>query len=80
MIRRLIIRPEAEADLMAAALWYENRQSGLGEEFLAEARAAINGAVTHPRHYLCLRRRPKCAASYSPDFHTAYFLFSGQMR
>ena len=30
MSRRLIVRPEAEADLTEAALWYEAREAGLG--------------------------------------------------
>lgn len=34
--RRLIIRPEAEGDLTEAALWYEERETGLGREFTRE--------------------------------------------
>jgi L-amino acid N-acyltransferase YncA len=30
MRRRLIIRPEAEADIKEAAIWYEARERGLG--------------------------------------------------
>ena len=30
MNRRLIVRPEAEADITNGAVWYENRESGLG--------------------------------------------------
>ena len=59
MTRRLIIRPEAEADISDAALWYESQQKGLGENFLAEVRAAIDRAVANPRQYRRLRRRPE---------------------
>jgi toxin ParE1/3/4 len=31
---RLVVRPAAEADILAAALWYESRSPGLGGEFL----------------------------------------------
>jgi plasmid stabilization system protein ParE len=31
---RLIIRPEADAEVDEAARWYEERRQGLGEEFL----------------------------------------------
>jgi hypothetical protein len=34
MIRRLIIRPEAEAEMAEAFDWYEERLSGLGASFL----------------------------------------------
>jgi hypothetical protein len=36
MTHRLIIRAQAEADITDAAIWYQNQQSGLGREFLAE--------------------------------------------
>lgn len=34
MIRRLIVRPEAEAEMTDAFDWYEDRVPGLGSEFL----------------------------------------------
>jgi toxin ParE1/3/4 len=34
MRRRLVIRPEAEAELIEAAQWYERRQENLGVKFL----------------------------------------------
>jgi hypothetical protein len=33
---RLIIRPDAEADIAAAYDWYEEQREGLGKEFLEE--------------------------------------------
>jgi toxin ParE1/3/4 len=33
-LRDLAVRPEAEAELLAAAQWYEDRRVGLGLEFL----------------------------------------------
>lgn len=36
MSLELIIRPEAEADLLGAYRWYNDQVRGLGEEFLAE--------------------------------------------
>jgi hypothetical protein len=34
MIARVIVRPAAEADLQEAYAWYEERESGLGAEFV----------------------------------------------
>ena len=34
MIRRLVIRPEAEAEMTEAFDWYEERLPGLGASFL----------------------------------------------
>jgi plasmid stabilization system protein ParE len=37
MSRRLIVRPEAEADLAEIVRWYEEKQPGLGWQFAEEA-------------------------------------------
>ena len=34
MNRRLIVRPEAEADISDAAVWYDGRARGLGLELI----------------------------------------------
>jgi toxin ParE1/3/4 len=58
MAHRLIIRAEAEADISDAATWYNNRQSGLGKEFLEQVEISLNRAKENPYLYQCLRRRP----------------------
>lgn len=59
MTRRLIIRPEAESDIIDAAVWYESREAGLGFEVSAEIRAAIKRAVEYPRAHMLLRKHPE---------------------
>lgn len=39
MSRRIRIEPEAEAELQAAAEWYETQQAGFGFELLSQAQA-----------------------------------------
>lgn len=51
MTRRLIIRDAAEADIFAAAVWYQNQRDGLGGEFLAEVHSAMERAVANVRQY-----------------------------
>ena len=58
MSRRLIIRPEAEADIIEAAVWYEAREHGLGLAFTSEIQAAIQRALLTPLLYLHLREVP----------------------
>lgn len=58
MIHSLIIRPEAEADMTEAALWYEQREAGLGMELIEEIRAAIRRGVESPPSCPCLRKTP----------------------
>ena len=45
---RVLIRPNAEADLREAWLWYESLRSGLGDELLTEVHAAIRRLETDP--------------------------------
>lgn len=58
MNRHLIVRPEAEADLIDAAVWYENRESGLGLELVAEVHAGIARALKNPESFTRVRRTP----------------------
>ena len=59
MIRRLIIRAEAEADITEAALWYQKESSELALNFIAEVHAAIRRAEQHPLAHRRLRHRPE---------------------
>lgn len=48
---RLIIRPEAEAEIAEAFAWYEERKPGLGHEFLAEIHSVFREVERNPlRH------------------------------
>jgi plasmid stabilization system protein ParE len=42
--------PEAEQELEAAALWYEERQGGLGKDFLDEFEDTIRRIEADPAH------------------------------
>jgi plasmid stabilization system protein ParE len=59
MTYRLIVRIEAEVDITDAAIRYQNQRSGLGEEFISEVDAAMEGIVANPRQYPRVRRRPE---------------------
>jgi toxin ParE1/3/4 len=57
---RVVIRPNAEADLRKAWLWYESLRPGLGDNLLLEVRAAISrleiDPERHPFYYRNFRR------------------------
>lgn len=74
MIRRLIIRTEAEDDITQAALWYENKQNGLGADFVAEIRKAIDRAATNPGQFRRLRRRPEVRRILTNRFDYRVFI------
>jgi toxin ParE1/3/4 len=58
MNRRLIIRPEAEADLTDAVVWYDSRELGLGLELVSEVHLAIARALKNPESFTRVRRNP----------------------
>jgi plasmid stabilization system protein ParE len=58
MNRRLIIRPEAEADLTDAAVWFDSREPGLGLDLISEVHSAIARALENPDSFTRVRRNP----------------------
>lgn len=51
----LVVRDAAEADVLDAALWYEQRSPGLGREFLAAVDATLGEIVAMPERYPVVR-------------------------
>ena len=58
MNRRLLIRPEAEADISDAAVWYDSRARGLGLELITEVQSAIARAIKNPESFTRVRLNP----------------------
>ena len=48
---RVASHPEAEQELEAAALWYEERQSGLGDDFLGEFERTLRRIEAEPERW-----------------------------
>ena len=51
MAAELEVRPEAQDDIEAAALWYEAQKAGLGERFVFEVDALIDRVRSHPLQF-----------------------------
>ncbi len=51
MSRRLIVRPEAEAEMTDAFGWYEDRVPGLGSDFLLCVDAVLNTIQRNPQQF-----------------------------
>ena len=45
---RLVLLPEAEAELLDAARYYESRAEGLGLDFLSEIESALDSIASSP--------------------------------
>ena len=52
---RIVSHPEAELELEAAALWYEEKQTGLGDDFLDEFAATLRRIVAEPDRWRKIR-------------------------
>jgi len=52
---KLIIRPDAEAEVREAFLWYEEQLVGLGEAFLSELDRELVGILAYPEGHATVR-------------------------
>ena len=48
---RVVSHPEAAEELEAAALWYEERQTGLGQDFLDQFEGAMRRILAEPERW-----------------------------
>ena len=53
---RLLVRPDAAADIDEAFQWYQQQRQGLGEEFLAALRSTLTVILAHADLYPVIRR------------------------
>ena len=51
MSRRISLRPEAEAEIVEATTWYEERGLGLGTAYLDELARVLRVIGASPDHY-----------------------------
>ncbi len=69
--------PLAEQDALDGAIWYEERQTGLGEDFLDEVNRAVrtlaDAALHHRIRFANVRRAPLLRFK----FYGAYYIVRG---
>ena len=52
---RVVRHPEVSAELEAAGLWYEERQPGLGDDFLEDYRVTLARILEDPKRWRQIR-------------------------
>jgi len=52
----LIIRNEAELEIIEASIHYETQQKGLGKRFLAHLQTYLDRIQTYPKHFYIKRK------------------------
>ena len=48
MTRRLVLRPQAETELLEARDWYDQQQAGLGEQFALDVDLTVSAVLERP--------------------------------
>ncbi len=75
---RLIIKPLAEQDIKDAAHWYNERNEGLGNDFLLALEAALNVIQRNPNQYQFIYKEVKRA--FTTRFpYGIYFITHGNV-
>jgi hypothetical protein len=59
MSHQLIIRPEAEEDLLNARQWYERQRPGLGGAFMLSVEAAMEEIRRRPMSFPIVRKQAR---------------------
>ena len=66
---RVVSHPEAAEELAAAVLWYEERQPGLGNDFLDQFENTLRRIVTEPERWRKIRGEKLIAPIVTPVNH-----------
>ena len=74
MTQTLIVRAEAEADLAASRLWYEEQYDGLGGRFIAEVDATFRRIEANPLAFAFVRGKLRRALLRRFPFGVFYAL------
>lgn len=51
MAQRLVVQPQSDLDIQAAAVWYEDQRAGLGMRFLEELDVVFQRIEDNPRQF-----------------------------
>ena len=65
---------DAELEILHAALWYEDKREGLGEDLILSYEAALNYIVTNPFLYQIRYNNLRLAKLYKFPFQIIYFV------
>jgi plasmid stabilization system protein ParE len=71
---RLLLEPEAQADLGEAFLWYEAQCLGLGSEFLAEVALVLERIERMPESFAIVRSQTRRALLHRFPYAVFYVL------
>ena len=78
-MKRVGFRPEAALDVRSAYLWYEEQQTGLGEEFLAGVEKALEAVLAFPESHPVVHRETRRVLVERFPYGIYYRVSSGEV-
>ena len=75
----VIVRPEAQEDLIAAASWYEEQRGGLGRQFLNRFSALIDRIAEMPEMYGVIAENVRAAGIRKFSYLAYYRVFPDRL-
>ena len=72
MSLELVLKPDAEADIIESAFWYEFQQLGLGVQLIHEIQATFSRIVNSPLMYNIVHRGARRALTRKFPFGVYY--------
>jgi hypothetical protein len=71
---RIVVRRQAEADMAAAAIWYNQQNPGLGTEYLRSVDVCIASISRNPAMYATVYRTVKIPVASNPESRSRLML------
>lgn len=79
MTYRIIVEPGAKAEIADAAIFYEGRAAGLGDEFLGAVDQALRRIGSNPAQYQMIRLRGQVRRAFVGRFpYILFYVTSGR--
>lgn len=74
MKNKIIVKPLAKDDIIAAYLWYEKQRTGLGDEFINEIDSIYNRIISNPFQFPKIKRNYRKAVIRRFPFNVIFII------
>lgn len=75
----IVVQPEAEADIMEAFRWYEDKNEGLGSEFMRALDASLSFIQRHPTACAIVHKQMRRAVLRRFPYSVIYLAETGKI-
>ena len=79
MLPEIVIRPEAEAEISEAFRWYEDKNEGLGSEFMRALDASLSYIQRNPMAYAVIHKQMRRALLRRFPYSVIYLIEGGKI-